>query len=92
MANPKAKIAIEYNTIEKSYYIKKSTWDGQYRAKELRNLPIWKLQEKPLAVFDKLEDAIKYAEEKTKSTKWSDNKVWKCTITLNHLKKIGIIE
>ena len=88
MANPKAKISVEYNLAKKSYKVTKSTWDGQYRLKSYRNLPIWKPQEKPLAVFNKLEDAIKFAKKETKSTKWSDDRVWKCSSTLIHLRKI----
>ena len=87
MANPKAKISVEYNLGKKSYKVTKSTWDGQYRLKSYRNLPIWKPQEKPLAVFIKLEDAIEFAKKETKSTKWSDGRVWKCSITENHLRK-----
>ena len=88
MANPKAKIEVQYNLGKKSYKVTKSTWDGQYRLKSYRNLPIWKPQEKPLVVFNKLEDAIKFAKKETKSTKWSDGRVWKCSSTLIHLRKI----
>ena len=87
MANPKAKITVEYNLGKQSYKVTKSTWDGQRRAKELRNLPIWKPQEKPLAVFNNLGDAIEFAKKETKSTQWSDGRVWKCSITENHLRK-----